>query len=60
MIIRRSDACQPKKLFLVRGFGGCAATHAKGTGPARAFLALLVSRPWVVVTVPTGVPWARW
>src|SRR6266571_3812622 len=45
---------------MVRGFGGCAASHAKGTGPARAFGAILVGRPWVVVTVPALVLCARW
>ena len=43
----------------VRGFGGCAASHAKGTGTASAFRALLAGRPWVVVTVPALVPCAR-
>ena len=45
---------------MVRGFGGCAASHVEGTGPARAFLAILVGRPWVVVTVPALVLCARW
>src|SRR5438132_11176453 len=45
---------------VVRGFGGCAASHAKGTGTARAFRALLAGRPWVVVTVPALVRCARW
>ena len=37
---------------LVKGFGGCAATHRKGTEPVPPFLARLTSTPWVVVTVP--------
>jgi hypothetical protein len=46
---------------LVRGFGGCAATHVAGTGqPVRFFPAILLGRPWVVVTVPTLVLCARW
>ena len=45
---------------LVRDIGGYAATHAKGTGTARAFRALLPGRPWVVVTVPALVLRARW
>src|SRR6266446_3424646 len=45
---------------VVRGFGGCAASHAEGTRPAHAFCALLAGRPWVVVTVPALVPCARW
>jgi hypothetical protein len=45
---------------LVRGLGGYAASHAQGTGTARAFRAILAGRPWVVVTVPTLVPRARW
>src|SRR4029450_12076022 len=45
---------------LVRGLGGYAASHAEGTAPAHAFRAILVGRPWVVVTVPTLVPRARW
>jgi hypothetical protein len=45
---------------VVRGLGGCAASHVEGTGPARAFRAMLVGRPWVVVTVPALVPCARW
>jgi hypothetical protein len=44
---------------LVRGFGGCAASHVEGTGTGHAFLAILSRRPWVVVTVPTLVPCAR-
>ena len=44
----------------VRGFGGCAASHVEGTGPARALRALLVGSPWVVVTVPALVLGARW
>src|SRR6266436_264168 len=43
----------------VRGFGGCAASHVEGTGPARAFRAILVGSPWVVVTVPALVLCAR-
>src|SRR5216683_7805768 len=46
-------------LISVRGLGGCAASHVEGTGPARAFRAILVGRPWVVVTVPALVPCAR-
>jgi hypothetical protein len=45
---------------MVRGFGGYAASHTQGTGTAHAFLAILVPRPWVVVTVPTLVLCARW
>jgi hypothetical protein len=45
---------------MVRGFGGCAATHLKGTVPAHPFLAILTSTPWVVVTVPALVLCARW
>ncbi len=44
---------------IVRGFGGCAASHVKGTGPARALRAILVGSPWVVVTVPALVLCAR-
>ena len=44
---------------VVRGFGGCAATHLKGTVPAHPFLAILTSTPWVVVTVPALVLCAR-
>ena len=47
-------------LISVRGFGGCAASHVEGTGPARAFRAILVGSPWVVVTVPALVLCARW
>ena len=43
----------------VRGFGGCAATHLKGTEPVAPFLAILTSTPWVVVTVPALVLCAR-
>ena len=35
-----------------RGLGSYATSHAQGTGTARAFLAILAGRPWVVVTVP--------
>jgi Recombinase/Recombinase zinc beta ribbon domain len=57
------DYCQylpgePVDAF-VRGFGGCATTHAEGTGTGHAFLAILSRRPWVVVTVPTLVLCAR-
>src|SRR6266581_8787427 len=45
---------------MVRGLGGCAASHVEGTGPASAFRATLTGRPWVVVTVPTLVLCARW
>ena len=38
------------------GRGGCAASHAQGTGTARACLTILAGRPWVVVTVPALVP----
>src|SRR6478672_1248543 len=44
---------------VVRGFGGCAASHVEGTGPAHALRAILVGNPWVVVTVPALVPRAR-
>jgi len=44
---------------IVRGFGGCAATHLKGTVPAHPLLAILTSTPWVVVTVPALVLCAR-
>src|SRR6266516_7109385 len=43
----------------VRGLGSCAASHVEGTGPARAFRAILVGSPWVVVTVPALVLCAR-
>src|SRR6266436_1294843 len=49
----------PPQNGLVRGFGGCAASHVEGTGPARAFHAILVGSPWVVVTVPALVLCAR-
>ncbi len=42
----------------VRCFGGCAATHLKGTVPVQPFFAIL-STPWVVVTVPALVLCAR-
>src|SRR5262245_37311058 len=45
---------------LVRGLGGCAASHIEGTRPARTFCVILASRPWVVVTVPALVLCARW
>jgi hypothetical protein len=45
---------------VVRGLGGYAATHAQGTGTARAFRAILAGQPGVVVTVPALVPRARW
>ena len=45
---------------LVRGLGGCAASHVEGTGPARVLRAILVGSPWVVVTVPALVLCARW
>ncbi len=44
---------------IVRGLGGCAASHVEGTGSARALRALLVGSPWVVVTVPALVLCAR-
>jgi hypothetical protein len=44
---------------IVRGFGGCAATHLKGTEAAHPFFAILPSTPWVVVTVPALVLCAR-
>jgi hypothetical protein len=44
---------------VVRGFGGCATTHLKGTEPAEPFLAILPHTSWVVVTVPALVPCAR-
>jgi hypothetical protein len=44
---------------VVRGLGGCAASHVEGTGPARVLRAILVGRPWVVVTVPALVLCAR-
>jgi hypothetical protein len=43
----------------VRGFGGCAATHLKGTVPVHPFLAILTRTPWGVVTVPALVLCAR-
>ena len=46
-------------LISVRGLGGCAASHVEGTVTARAFPAILLGRPWVVVTVPALVPCAR-
>src|SRR5215510_3205082 len=46
--------------IIVRGFGGCAATHVEGTGqPVHFFPAILLGRPWVVVTVPALVLCAR-
>jgi hypothetical protein len=45
---------------MVRGLGGCAASHMGGTGTASAFLAILAGRPWGAVTVPALVPCARW
>ena len=45
---------------LVRGLGGCAASHVEGTRLVHTFRAILVGRPWVVVTVPTLVLRARW
>src|SRR5262245_32306263 len=42
------------------GLGGCAASHVEGTRPAHTFRAILVNRPWVVVTVPALVLCARW
>jgi hypothetical protein len=45
--------------MVVRGFGGCAATHLQGTVPAHPLLAILTSTPWVVVTVPALVLCAR-
>src|SRR5215510_6597718 len=48
------------KHIVVRGLGGCAASHIEGTRPARTFCAILTSRPWVVVTVPALVLCARW
>ena len=55
-----ADAGGSRLDAVVRGLGGCAASHGEGTGPAHAFRALLVGRPWVVVTVPALVPCARW
>src|SRR5712691_6845344 len=55
-----ADAGGSQVQRLVRGLGGGAASHAKGTGTARAFRTLLAGRPWVVVTVPALVPCARW
>ena len=49
----------PYPLFHRRGFGGCAATHLKGTEPVPPFLAILTRTPWVVVTVPALVLCAR-
>lgn len=49
-----------KSEALVRGLGGYAASHVEGTRPAHTFRAILVSRPWVVVTVPALVLCARW
>src|SRR6266571_8722742 len=55
-----ADAVSRRLHAVVRGFGGCAASHAEGTRPAHAFCAILAGRPWVVVTVPALVPCARW
>ena len=56
----RAEAIGGRLHAIVRGLGGYAATHVEGTGPARAFPALLPDGPWVVVTVPALVPCARW
>ena len=55
----RADAGSSQLQANVRGLGGCATSHAQGTGPDRAFSALVAGSPWVVVTVPALVPWAR-
>jgi len=52
-----SKCCPPYPL--VRGFGGCATTHLKGTEPTEPFLAILTRTSWVVVTVPALVLCAR-
>ena len=62
--IRRSEWSHPavQASFvqeLIRGLGGCAATHVAGTGTASVFPAILPGGPWVVVTVPALVPCAR-
>jgi hypothetical protein len=44
---------------IVRCFGCYAATQPKGTGTVNAFLAILPSRPWAVVTVLALVLRAR-
>jgi hypothetical protein len=44
----------------VRGFGCSAATHPEGTETINAFLAILSSRPWAVVTVLALGLRARW
>src|ERR1043166_8811684 len=54
------SACLDTWTPVVRGLGGCAASHIKGTRPARTFRAILAGRPWVVVTVPALVLCARW
>jgi len=59
MIDTASNDSEFSGLALVRGFGGCAATHVEGTGPAHAFRAILVGCPWGVVTGPALVPRAR-
>src|SRR5215468_6891200 len=49
-----------KRPLDVRGFCGCAATHVEGTGQSVHFFpAILLGRPWVVVTVPALVLCAR-
>src|SRR5712691_4450240 len=55
----RGAFCRVPLEAVVRGFGGCAATHRKGTEPVAPFRALLTSTPWVVVTVPALVRCAR-
>ena len=55
----RADAGGSQLQGVVRGLGGCAASHVEGTGSARALRALLVGSPWVVVTVPALVLCAR-
>src|SRR5437762_3080097 len=54
-----ADAGGSQVQGVVRGFGGCAASHVEGTGPAHALCAILVGNPWVVVTVPALVLCAR-
>src|SRR5438477_12473678 len=61
--LRRGGGAEPHRHrlhILVRGLGGCAASHVEGTRPAHTFRAILVNRPWVVVTVPALVLCARW
>ncbi len=56
---KKSTPTEEGEYPIIRGFGGCAASHVEGTGPARAFRAILVGSPWVVVTVPALVLCAR-